>query len=63
MPSAKTSFARPNFLFIMADQMAGPALPTRQYVRSSITTSTTLTKGLARYPYMEPVEPDFPRDE
>ena len=36
--------------------------PSRQYVRSSITTSTTLTKGLARCPYMEPVEPDFPRD-
>ena len=36
--------------------------PSRQYVRSSINTSTTLTKGLARYPYMEPVESDFPRD-
>ena len=35
--------------------------PSRQYVRSSINTSTTLTRGLARYPYMEPVEPDFPR--
>ena len=35
----------------------------KQYVRSSITTSTTLTKGLARYPYMEPVPPDFPREE
>ena len=27
MPSETTSPARPNFLFIMADQMAGPALP------------------------------------
>ena len=36
--------------------------PSRQCVRSSINTSTTLTKGLARYPYMQPVEPDFPRD-
>ena len=35
----------------------------KQYVRSSITTSTTLTKGLARYPYMEPIPPDFPREE
>ena len=36
--------------------------PSRQYVRSSFNTSTTLTKGLARYPYMDPVPPDFPRD-
>jgi choline-sulfatase len=33
----------------------------KAYVRSSRETNTTLTKGLARYPYVEPVPPDHPR--
>ena len=32
-----------------------------QYVRSAKDTNTTLTKGLARYPYVEPFPPDTPR--
>ena len=45
MPSAKTSFtrpnfARPNFVFIMADQMAGPALPINGH-------------GVVKTPYIE----------
>jgi len=32
-----------------------------QYVRSARNTDTTLTKGLARYPYVEPFPPDTPR--
>jgi choline-sulfatase len=33
----------------------------REFVRSSKDTNTTMTKGLARVPYMEPVPPDKPR--
>ena len=33
-----------------------------EYVRSAKDTSTTLTKGLARFPYVDPVPPDHPRD-
>lgn len=33
----------------------------REFVRSSSDTNTTMTKGLARFPYMEPVPPDTPR--
>ena len=33
----------------------------KAYVRSSRETNTTLTKGLARFPYVEPVPPDHPR--
>ena len=33
----------------------------KEFVRSSNDTSTTMTKGLARFPYVEPVEPDTPR--
>ncbi|MGI9335221.1 MAG: choline-sulfatase [Gammaproteobacteria bacterium] len=33
----------------------------RAFVRSSKDTNTTMTKGLARFPYMEPVPPDTPR--
>ena len=33
----------------------------KEFVRSSKDTNTTMTKGLARFPYMEPVPPDFPR--
>ena len=32
-----------------------------QYVRSAVNTDTTLTKGLARYPYVAPFPPDTPR--
>ena len=35
----------------------------KEFVRSSVDTSTTMTKGLARFPYMEPVEPDHPRSK
>lgn len=31
------------------------------FVRSVKDSNTTMTKGLARFPYMEPVPPDFPR--
>jgi choline-sulfatase len=34
----------------------------RQYVRSAGNTSTTLTKGLARYPYVEPIPADVARE-
>ena len=34
----------------------------KEFVRSSKDTSTTMTKGLARFPYMEPVPPDTPRE-
>ena len=33
----------------------------REFVRSAKDANTTMTKGLARFPYMEPVPPDFPR--
>ncbi len=33
----------------------------KEFVRSAKATSTTMTKGLARFPYMEPVPPDTPR--
>ncbi|MBF0279486.1 MAG: choline-sulfatase [SAR324 cluster bacterium] len=33
----------------------------KAYVRSSRETNTTATKGLARFPYVEPVPPDHPR--
>ena len=33
----------------------------KEFVRSARDTNTTMTKGLARFPYMEPVPPDFPR--
>lgn len=33
----------------------------KEFVRSAKDPSTTMTKGLARFPYMEPVPPDFPR--
>ena len=33
----------------------------KEFVRSAKDTSTTMTKGLARFPYLEPVPPDFPR--
>ncbi len=35
----------------------------KEFVRSSKDTNTTMTKGLARFPYMEPVPPDTPRSE
>jgi len=35
----------------------------RTFVRSAKDANTTLTKGLARFPYMEPVPPDHPRNE
>ncbi|MEQ8319262.1 MAG: choline-sulfatase [Rhodospirillales bacterium] len=35
----------------------------REFVRSASDTNTTMTKGLARFPYMEPVAPDTPRDK
>jgi choline-sulfatase len=34
-----------------------------EFVRSSASTDTTMTKGLARFPYMEPVPPDTPRSK
>jgi choline-sulfatase len=34
----------------------------KEFVRSSVDTNTTMTKGLARFPYMEPVPPDNPRE-
>ncbi len=33
----------------------------QEFVRSAANTDTTMTKGLARFPYMEPVPPDTPR--
>lgn len=33
----------------------------KEFVRSAADTNTTMTKGLARFPYMEPVAPDTPR--
>ncbi len=33
----------------------------KAFVRSSRETNTTMTKGLARFPYMEPIPPDHPR--
>ena len=33
----------------------------REFVRSAKDSNTTMTKGLARFPYMEPVAPDSPR--
>jgi len=33
----------------------------REFVRSVKDANTTMTKGLARFPYMEPVPPDAPR--
>jgi len=33
----------------------------KEFVRSASDTNTTMTKGLARFPYMEPVPPDTPR--
>lgn len=33
----------------------------KEFVRSAANTDTTLTKGLARFPYMEPIPPDTPR--
>ena len=33
----------------------------KEFVRSATNTDTTMTKGLARFPYMEPVPPDTPR--
>jgi len=33
----------------------------REFVRSVKDSNTTMTKGLARFPYMEPVPPDTPR--
>jgi choline-sulfatase len=33
----------------------------KEFVRSAANTDTTMTKGLARFPYMEPVPPDTPR--
>ena len=38
-----------------------PRDASREFVRSSKDTNTTLTKGLARFPYIEPVPPDHPR--
>lgn len=35
----------------------------KEFVRSAADTNTTMTKGLARFPYMEPVPPDTPRSE
>lgn len=34
----------------------------KEFVRSALNASTTMTKGLARFPYMEPVPPDTPRE-
>ncbi len=33
----------------------------KEFVRSAANTDTTFTKGLARFPYMEPIPPDTPR--
>jgi choline-sulfatase len=33
----------------------------KEFVRSAANTDTTMTKGLARFPYMDPVPPDTPR--
>ena len=33
----------------------------KEFVRSALDTSTTMTKGLARFPYLEPVPPHTPR--
>jgi choline-sulfatase len=35
----------------------------KEFVRSAANTDTTMTKGLARFPYMDPVPPDTPRSE
>ena len=35
----------------------------KEFVRSAASTDTTMTKGLARFPYMEPVPPDTPRSK
>ena len=35
----------------------------KEFVRSAGSTNTTLTKGLARFPYLEPVAPDTPRSD
>jgi len=34
-----------------------------EFVRSSVDTDTTMTKGLARFPYMEPITPHTPRSD